>query len=53
MARKLPNGQKIYQDFPFQEPSKFIQIGIFGLKKTIWQPWPGSEKTGKMFSHFK
>jgi hypothetical protein len=27
-----PNGHKIYQDFPLQDPPKFIQIGILGLK---------------------
>jgi hypothetical protein len=27
-----PNGHKIYQDFPQQDPPKFTQIGIFGLK---------------------
>jgi hypothetical protein len=27
-----PNGHKIYQDFPLQDPPKFTQIGIFGLK---------------------
>jgi hypothetical protein len=26
------NGHKIYQDFQLQDPSKFTQIGIFGLK---------------------
>jgi hypothetical protein len=29
-----PNGHKIYQHRLLQEPSKFTQIGIFGLK--IW-----------------
>jgi hypothetical protein len=28
----LPNGHKIYQYLPLQDPPKFIQIGIFGLK---------------------
>jgi hypothetical protein len=27
-----PNGPKICQDFPLQEPPKCTQIGIFGLK---------------------
>jgi hypothetical protein len=27
-----PNGHKIYHDFPQQDPPKFTQIGIFGLK---------------------
>jgi hypothetical protein len=27
-----PNGQNICQDFPLQDPQKFSQIGIFGLK---------------------
>jgi hypothetical protein len=32
MAVNRPNGHEIYQDFPLQDPPKFIQIGIFGLK---------------------
>jgi hypothetical protein len=28
----IPNGNRIYQPFPFQDPSKFTQIGTFGLK---------------------
>jgi hypothetical protein len=27
-----PNDHKIFQDFPLQDPPKFTQIGIFGLK---------------------
>jgi hypothetical protein len=27
-----PIGHKIYQQFPLQDPPKFTQIGIFGLK---------------------
>jgi hypothetical protein len=27
-----PNSPKIYQHFPLQDPPKFTQIGIFGLK---------------------
>jgi hypothetical protein len=30
-------GYKIYQHSPLQDPQKFIQIGILGLK-IIWQP---------------
>jgi hypothetical protein len=26
------NGHEIYQHFPFQDPQKFTQIGIFGFK---------------------
>jgi hypothetical protein len=26
------NGHKMYQRFPLQDPPKFTQIGIFGLK---------------------
>jgi hypothetical protein len=29
----MPNGHKIYQHLPLQDPPKFTQIGIFGLKK--------------------
>jgi hypothetical protein len=29
----------IYQHRPLQDPPKFTQIWIFGLK--IWQPWAG------------
>jgi predicted secreted protein len=29
-----PKGHKIYQHLPLQDPPKFTQIGIFGLK--IW-----------------
>jgi hypothetical protein len=28
--KKLPNGPKIYHNFPFQDPQKCIKIGIFG-----------------------
>jgi hypothetical protein len=35
----VPNGNIIYQPFPFQGPPKFTQFGIFGLKiYSIWQP---------------
>jgi hypothetical protein len=27
-----PNGRKIFQHLPLQDPPKFTQIGIFGLK---------------------
>jgi hypothetical protein len=27
-----PNGQKMYQHLPLQDPQNFTQIGIFGLK---------------------
>jgi hypothetical protein len=29
---QIPKWHKIYQHFPFQDPSKFTQFGIFGLK---------------------
>jgi hypothetical protein len=25
--------------YPLQDPPKFTQIEIFGIKQTIWQPW--------------
>jgi hypothetical protein len=28
----VPNGHKIYLNFPFQGPPKFTKIGIFGMK---------------------
>jgi hypothetical protein len=28
----IPNGHKIYQHFPFKGPTKFAQIGMFGMK---------------------
>jgi hypothetical protein len=28
-----PNGNKMYQHLPMQDPPKFTQIGIFGLKR--------------------
>jgi hypothetical protein len=28
----IPNGHKIYHQVPFLGPTKFTQIGIFGLK---------------------
>jgi hypothetical protein len=28
----IENGDKIYKHFPFQDPPKYIQIGIFGTK---------------------
>jgi hypothetical protein len=30
--QKIPNGRKIYQHYPLQDPPKFTQIGIFALK---------------------
>jgi hypothetical protein len=30
--KNTPNGHKVYQHFPLQDPPKFTQIGIFGLK---------------------
>jgi hypothetical protein len=30
--QKMPNGHKIYLHFPFQDPPKFTQSWIFGLK---------------------
>jgi hypothetical protein len=30
--QNTPNGHKIYQDFSLQDPPKFTQMGIFGLK---------------------
>jgi hypothetical protein len=32
LPENRPNGYKIYQDFLLQDPQKFTQIGIFGLK---------------------
>jgi hypothetical protein len=32
LPQNRPNVYKIYQDFSFQDPPKFTQIGIFGLK---------------------
>jgi hypothetical protein len=32
MAVNSPNSNKIYQNFPFLDPPKFTQIGIFGFK---------------------
>jgi hypothetical protein len=32
MAVKYPNGHKIYEHLPLQDPSKLAQIRIFGLK---------------------
>jgi general stress protein 26 len=31
-TQNLPNGHKIYQHLSLQDPTKFTQIGIFGLK---------------------
>jgi hypothetical protein len=31
-SQNIANGRKMYQHFPLQDPSKFTQIGIFGLK---------------------
>jgi hypothetical protein len=31
--QNISNGHKIYQQFPLQDPPKFTQIGIFGLKR--------------------
>jgi hypothetical protein len=37
----IPNEQNVKQHYPFQGPSKYTRIGIFGLnrKEPIWQPW--------------
>jgi hypothetical protein len=32
MAENRPSGHKIYQHLPLQDPPKFTQIGILGLK---------------------
>jgi hypothetical protein len=32
LTQYIPNGQKIYQHFPFQDPPNFTQIEISGLK---------------------
>jgi hypothetical protein len=37
--QNIPNGSKIYEYPPLQDPTKFTQIGIFGLIRAIWQPW--------------
>jgi hypothetical protein len=39
MPQNRPNGHKIYQHSPLQDPRKFTKIGFFGLKiyhLTIW-----------------
>jgi hypothetical protein len=33
LPQHAPNGHKIYQHLPLQDPPKFNQIGILGLKK--------------------
>jgi hypothetical protein len=30
--QNIPNGHKMYQHFPLQDPPKYTKIGIFGLK---------------------
>jgi hypothetical protein len=35
MTENRPNGHKIYRHRPLQDPRKFTQIGIFGLKIPI------------------
>jgi hypothetical protein len=30
--QNIPNGHKIYQHLPLQDPTKFTQLGIFSLK---------------------
>jgi hypothetical protein len=35
----MPNIDKIHQHLTWQDSPKFTQIPLFGLKKTIWQPW--------------
>jgi hypothetical protein len=30
--QNIPNGHKLYQHFPFQDPPKYTQIGIFGFE---------------------
>jgi hypothetical protein len=41
----MPNGHKIYQHIPSQDPPKFIQMSIFGLK--INHPATLDEMSGK------
>jgi hypothetical protein len=31
-VKNRPNGNKIFQHLPLQDPPEFTQIGIFGLK---------------------
>jgi hypothetical protein len=39
MALKVPNDHKILILFPSLGPTKYIPVGIFGMKiYTIWQP---------------
>jgi hypothetical protein len=33
----IPNGDKLYQHFPFQGHPKYTQIGFWVRKYTIWQ----------------
>jgi hypothetical protein len=35
----IPNCHKILQHFQLKGTTRFTQIGIFGLKKNIWQHW--------------
>jgi hypothetical protein len=30
--KNIPKGHRTYQHFPWQDPPKFTQVGIFGLK---------------------
>jgi hypothetical protein len=32
LSQNIPNGHKIYQNFPFQCPPKFTKVGISGMK---------------------
>jgi hypothetical protein len=44
-SKSRPNGHKVYQHHPLQDPPKFTQIGIFGLKMYVpaGNPGPGGK----------
>jgi hypothetical protein len=46
-----PNGHKIYQDFPLQDPPKFTKIGIFGLKTNHLATLPACDTRVTRFAH--
>jgi hypothetical protein len=41
MVTKIPNGHKMYKLLPLQDPPKFTQIGISGLKIYVPSGNPG------------
>jgi hypothetical protein len=49
-SKNRPNGHKRSQDFPLQDPPKFTQSGIFGLKTNHLATLCGMRFSSSFFS---